>query len=317
LIPISFIIMHSMIFFVALLWFHRTNAFVPLSKNRYGLQFTHQEDSSSARHRQLTGMDMVLIPTFGRRPASGSRHYAATTTALQPVSDDLEGVPIPFVDRTTNTFIECYADCWCQLDGITYTVGVPCDTAVSICRMGPVGQLISLEEAEIDDVFSIAAAALRDEFDDELVLQRTPQTLTLVGELVDDDDDEDDEEDEDDDDLDHKDLNAEDDEDVGDGNDEEDESDESVELLMSFEHRGDEYVLVRMLDPVLLVGVSNEGGGPETMKRFLLTAEESDKIMPVLEDMFLEYNENRPDEDDDDDDDDDEDDDIEDFTVLD
>jgi Protein of unknown function (DUF3727) len=258
---------------------------------------------------------MVLIPTFGRRPA-GSRHYA--TTALHPVSADMEGVPIPFIDRTTNTFIDCYADCWCQLNGITYTVGVPCDTAVSICRMGPVGQLISLEEAEIDDVFSVAAAALQDEFDEELVLQRTPQTLTLAGELVDDDDDEDDEDDEDEDevqdDLEHKDS-TEDDEDVG---IEDEEGDESVELLMSFDHRGVEYVLVRMLDPVLLVGVLNDGEGPEIKKRYLLTAEESEKVMPMLEDMFLEYNElQSKNDDDDDDDDEDDDDDVADFTVLD
>jgi Protein of unknown function (DUF3727) len=305
--------MRTIVYVVAVLCILHTTAFAPLSRNRFPL-FTHQEDSSTRHeddphHRQH---QMVLIPrTFGRRSGTGFRHYA--TAALHPVSADMEGVPIPFIDRTTNTFIDCYADCWCQLDGITYTVGVPCDTAVSICRMGPVGQLITLDEAEIDDVFSVAAAALQDEFDEELVLQRTPQTLTLAGELVDDDDDDDDDEDDDDevqDELDHTDS-SEDDEDVG--TEEDEEGDESVELLMSFDHRGAEYVLVRMLDPVLLVGVLNDGEGPEIKKRYLLTVEESEKVMPVLEDMFLEYNDKAEDDDDDDDDDDD----IEDFTVLD
>ena len=54
-----------------------------------------------------------------------------------------------------------------------------------------------------------------------------------MGELEDDDDDEDDELDDEDDD---------------------DEESEEVEILLSFEHRGKEFNLVRLLDPVLLVG---------------------------------------------------------------
>ncbi len=102
------------------------------------------------------------------------------------------------------------------------------------------------------------------------MLQRTPQTLTLVGELEDDDEEEFEEDD---------DLSAEDD----DADDE-----EEVEVLLQFEHRGREYNLVRLLDPILLVGKVDENA-PEN--RILLTPEESDAVMPILEEMFLQFHE--------------------------
>lgn len=109
------------------------------------------------------------------------------------------------------------------------------------------------------------SAFLSSEFGEELVLQRTPQTLTLVGELEDDDD----EEFEEDDDI-----------------DEDDDEEEEVEVLLSFEHRGREYNLVRLLDPILLVGrVDDSAPG----NRLLLSADESDAVMPTLEEMFLEF----------------------------
>lgn len=63
-----------------------------------------------------------------------------------------------------------------------------------------------------------------------------------------------------------------------------DESEEEVEILVSFEEEGQEYHLVRLLDPVLLVGkIGNEN------TRILLTPEESDIVMPKLESMFMNY----------------------------
>jgi len=106
------------------------------------------------------------------------------------------------------------------------------------------------------------------EFGEELVLQRTPQTLTLVGEL------EDEEEFEEDDELSHS------------SEEDDAEEEEEVEVLLTFDHRGKEYNLVRLLDPILLVG-RDDPKVPEN--RVLLTAEESATVMPVLEDMFLEF----------------------------
>jgi len=100
-------------------------------------------------------------------------------------------------------------------------------------------------------------------------LQRTPQTLTLVGELEEDDEEEFEEDDS---------LEA---------SDGDEDGEEEVEVLLSFEHRGKEFNLVRLLDPILLVGRVDADGAPDN--RILLTAEESASVMPILEDMFLEF----------------------------
>jgi hypothetical protein len=64
---------------------------------------------------------------------------------------------------------------------------------------------------------------------------------------------------------------------------------EEVEVLLSFEENGIEYVLVRLLDPVLLVGKASADKNDQ--KCILLSEEEADKVMPALEKMFLEYQE--------------------------
>ena len=193
---------------------------------------------------------------------------------LTRVSDEDEGVPIPFVDTSGNSFIDCYADSIAAISGVQYTIGVPCDYCVALCYYDDTDNLVPVElnDKLLDDIFPVAENIVAEEFGEELVLQRTPQTLTLVGELEEDDD-----EDEDD-----------------DENDDEDDElytgEEEVEVLLSFEHRGTEFNLVRLLDPVLLVGKTD----PERPDlRILLTPEESDLVMPALEDMFLKYHEDR------------------------
>lgn len=65
---------------------------------------------------------------------------------------------------------------------------------------------------------------------------------------------------------------------------------EEVEILLSFEEDDVEYLVVRLLDPVLLVGKPMKG---EKNKCELLAPDESDKIMPILEDLFVKYQEER------------------------
>lgn len=193
---------------------------------------------------------------------------------LMRVAEEDEGVAIPFIEAGGNSFIECYADSIAMLGGVEYTIGVPCDYCVALCYFEPDGNLVPVElnDKLMDDIFPVAQNIVDEEFGEELALERTPQTLTLVGEL---------EEDETDDDMD---------------DDEEDEDEdavageEDVEVLLSFEHRGTEFNLVRLLDPVLLVGKRN-AERPEI--RDLLTPEESDRVMPLLEEMFLKYHEER------------------------
>ena len=200
------------------------------------------------------------VPTF-------ALHAGPT---LKRVEEEEEGIPIPFLDNDGSSFIECYADSVAVVEGEEYTIGVPCDYAVALCYFEDDNLLpVELSDSLMDDIFPIAENIVAEEFGEELALQRTPQTLTLVGEL---------EEDEDEDDMDDID-----DDDMEDG-------EEEVEVLLSFEHRGTEFNLVRLLDPILLVGKQD----PEREDiRKLLTPEESDKIMPILEDMFLEFHEDQ------------------------
>jgi Protein of unknown function (DUF3727) len=215
--------------------------------------------SSSQAKTTTTALNFASSGASSSKKKSGSSSTTSTTSIalkksngggsssskgaggpeLKRVSPDVEGIPIPFIDHTGTSFIECYADSVAHVNGVEYTIGVPCDYSVALCYFDAENNLIpvELDDALMDDIFPIAANIVAEEFDEELVLQRTPQTLTLVGELEDDDDEEQEEEEEED------------------GEDEDDENDEEeVEVLLTFEHRDKEYHLVRLLDPILLVG---------------------------------------------------------------
>jgi len=184
-----------------------------------------------------------------------------------PEDDD---TPIPFVDADGSQFIECYADSIAVVNSVKYTVGTPCDYPVALCYFDNDDQLIPIEldEELMDDIFPLAESIVEDEFGEELNLQRTSQTLTLMGELDDEEDEYDEEE------------------------EEGDEDEEEVEIMISFEHKEIEYSLVRLLDPVLLVAKSDPQNAG---KRILLDEEESNKVMPLLEDLFLQYQEEKED----------------------
>jgi hypothetical protein len=220
----------------------------------------------------LAARAFTTSPAFGRRQiAFAPPLFASIDNYLVRVPDDEDDTPIPFIDGDSSSFIECYADSVAFVEGVEYTIGIPCDYSVALCYFEGENLIpVELNDALMDDVFPIAETIVAEEFGEELVLQRTPQTLTLVGELDLDEGDEDDEDDEDDDD---------DDEDLEDG-------EEEVDVLLTFDHRGTEFNLVRLLDPILLVGKTD----PERPDmRNLLSPEESDKIMPILEEMFLEF----------------------------
>lgn len=275
-------------------------AFVP--SGAVSLKLVARTTSYDVHHKNL---HHVLPPAQQRLPLvvvwsqpsennDSDQTSSAMTTSLKRVPSELEGVPIPFVDPAASgsnalPFIECYADSICVIDNVEYTIAVPCDYSVALCYTedGTKDQLIPVELSDtetMDDLFPVAEAIVADEFGEELVLQRTPQTLTLVGEL----DDENEEEDDDDDDEEA---------------DEDEEEEEEVEVLLSFEHRDKEYLLVRIMDPILLVGKKPEKESDEvTMDmRVLLTPEQSDAVMPILEDMFLKFHNDQYEEEDEED----------------
>jgi len=190
-------------------------------------------------------------------------HSTKKKNSLQKLPET--DTPIPFIDLDTKSFIECFIDSVATLNEVEYTIGAPCDYSVALCYFEDDDQLvpIELDDELMDVIFPIAETIVEDEFGEELVLQRTPQTLTLVGELEEGGDEEEMWED-------------------AAGEDEE----EEVEILLSFEHEDTEFHLVRLLDPVLLVGKEHPDSGD---RRVLLTPEESDQVMPELEEIFLAY----------------------------
>lgn len=204
--------------------------------------------------------------TFTQNRIQDSRLYENTIHKV-PEDDD---TAIPFLDPISNTFIECYADSIAIVDGIEYTIGNPCDTAVALCYFDQDDNLIpiDLDGDMMDEVFPMVAAIVEDEFGEELVLERTPQTLTLVGELEEGEEDDDGEDEYE--------------EETG-------EDEEEVEILLSFEEDDVEYVLVKLLDPVLLVGKASDDENDQ--KCILLSEAEADKVMPSLEELFLKCKE--------------------------
>jgi len=234
----------------------RVDAFAPT-----GLPFvTTTTPSTNRRQRSSTGSSSSLLRAADKK------------TYLTRVSDEDEGVPIPFVDNAGNAFIDCYADSIASVNGVEYTIGVPCDYCVALCYYDNDNLVpVELNDDLMDDIFTVAENIVTEEFGEELSLQRTPQTLTLVGELEEEEEEEDDE----DDDLDDDEIYT---------------GEEEVEVLLSFDFRDKEFNLVRLLDPVLLVG-KTDAERPDL--RMLLTPEESDMVMPALEDMFLKYHEER------------------------
>jgi len=194
--------------------------------------------------------------------------FLVSDPKFEKINEDDDQV-IAFMDTTGERGIDCYIDSYATVDDVEYAIGSPCDYAVALCYFEGDEQLvpIELDDPLMEEIFPIAEEIIEDEFGEELVLLRTPQTLTLVGELE------------------ESEMDGEDEDDFGDGVNE---SEEEVEILISFEEDGQEYHLVRLLDPVLLVGkIGNEN------TRILLTPEESDIVMPKIEEMFMSYQEQR------------------------
>lgn len=233
------------------------------------------QSSRSLRTTSTTNDNLLAIEKC-TTTTSLTMSPAHSQDSLQKLPED-DDTPITFLDVDGSSFIECYADSVAVVNGVEYTIGSPCDNAVSLCYFDEDEQLIPIEldEPLMDDIFNIAARIVEDEFGEELSLQRTPQTLTLIGELEEGESDEEDEEDDD---------YADDDE-------------EDVEVLLAFEHEDTEYCLVRLLDPVLLVG---KAISVDDQRVKLLTTEESDEVMPILEEMFLKAQEEEEEEDEED-----------------
>ena len=200
---------------------------------------------------------------------------AANEGVVTRLESDPNEEPMAFIDLNgpgEPRWIDVVGDYMIKLNDVEYAIGVPCDYSVAICYFDDDDQLlpIDIDGEKMDEIFPICKDIITDEFGDELTLARTPQTLTLVGEL-----EEGEEED-----------NNEIYDEFLEENDGPEEDEEDVEMLLAFEVDGVEYNLVKLLDPVMLVAKI------DIENRFLiLNEEESESILPLLEEMFVEFEE--------------------------
>lgn len=130
--------------------------------------------------------------------------------------------PVILRDVDRGRAIECYTHSHARLsggdDGAQYIVCTPCDPCIEICEVGVDDEVYPLQEEDdrMDSLFPIAAGLLEE---DDLFIVRSAATLTLQGDLE----------------VDGEDETAEDEE------------------LASFEYEGAEYVILRIVAPLLLV----------------------------------------------------------------
>ena len=147
------------------------SAFVPPSHRRYSLPSASSEISTSLMKQQP-------IPTNNRRldPVFMAKEK------FEKIDDD-DDVVIAFMDDSGENGIDCYVDSYATVDGVEYTIGIPCDYTVALCYFEGDEQLvpIELDDPLMDEIFPIAEGIIEDEFGEELALLKTPQTLTLVG----------------------------------------------------------------------------------------------------------------------------------------
>lgn len=177
-----------------------------------------------------------------------------------------------------------------------YYIATPYDHEVALCEEslddGTI-RIVDPASAEMKELFEIPASILKDMFGTNLVLLKTPRTLTVIGDLnricqsirdgkpIDDY-------------LDKEFVNPyaknsgkesilENKEDnIRD--DETDDQENVAERLFSFEHEGRVYSLIRMLDQTIFVG-KDDPASPAP-RRLLLTSKESEKIIPQITKLF-------------------------------
>ncbi|KAG5178930.1 hypothetical protein JKP88DRAFT_264501 [Tribonema minus] len=202
----------------------------------------------------------------GARPALCRRQSTALLDSkLIEIPEERLSEVFRFFDPETSTVIDCYAENFAEIDGARYVVGFPVDDAVAIA-MEQDGDImpVPVDDELMDTLFPVLQKDL-EEAGAELVLKRTPVTLTLSG------------------------LEAYDDEDREDltGDDEGGDADnEDVELISELDINGEKFLLVKFLDPVLMVAKEVKGKGEVTYE--LLDADEDERVTALVEEMLTE-----------------------------
>ena len=161
--------------------------------------------------------------------------------------------------------LTCNVEYSMNVEGQDYVLLLPIDSPVEIFTWhGDESDEAAIpveDETEIDKIFDTARVVLQEQ---NLTLQRTAVTLTVVGELPE---------------FPEEDLSPD--------SDSEQESDfEELLWLTSFYHEEQEYAIYTPLDPFFILARMNDDGQPE-----LLSPEEFQKLeplLPMLEDQFFD-----------------------------
>jgi hypothetical protein len=138
-------------------------------------------------HQRYAASSEISPPLMKQQPIRTTHNMRLNpvfmaTQKFEKIDED-DDVIIAFMDESGENGIDCYVDSYATVDGVEYTIGIPCDYTVALCYFEGDEQLvpIELDDPLMDDIFPIAEGIIEDEFGEELALLRTPQTLTLVG----------------------------------------------------------------------------------------------------------------------------------------
>jgi uncharacterized protein YrzB (UPF0473 family) len=184
-----------------------------------------------------------------------------------PQPEDFDDAELVTLTDEAGRTLACYIEreLELKLDGKTYLLLLPVDAPIEIFAWNEddeIAELVSVEEdEEIDLIFADANAVLSEQ---NLTLKRSAFTLSAVGELPP---------------LDPNEV-------VTIEIDEEDENlePEEFQILARFYNEEQEYAICTPVDPLLFFGTADEKTNTVT----ILSAEEAERIQPLLEDMLLD-----------------------------
>uniref|UniRef100_A0A7S2V6D6 Uncharacterized protein n=1 Tax=Fibrocapsa japonica TaxID=94617 RepID=A0A7S2V6D6_9STRA len=242
---------------------------------------------------------------FGRIKQS-SLHAKKAEARIEDISEKKRNEIVILQEPETQRCIEAYINVKAFVDDQEYIIAYPCDWAVAMAAENEAGdlELVELDSPLMDELFPFLEQHLEQ---DDIHLFRTPVTLTLQGEFMDEvdaemEEDEEDEEEEEEDDEDVmseeelKKLGVEVIERPAEKVDVEEEiienepthdlakMEQEVDHIATFWYKDVEYSLMKMVDPVLMVAK------PDKVNRyFLLSEEEASKVNPLLEKLMLDH----------------------------
>lgn len=233
--------------------------------------------------------------------SAASRTAAEQTCELAEV--DPESMPVMVRDPDSDRAIECWLDSLATVregagdaEGGKYAIVYPCDVPVALAKTSGCFddvdddddddaafiegtpserpddeelELLDTDGPEMDVLFDVAAGVVSQAYDGEVEIVRSASYLTLQGDVdfLEEDDDE------------ARAARA-------DGGDDDEGND--LEPLLAFEHKGQEWELLRFVDPIMLlakiVAPAEDAAEPSYE---LLSEEESDRVMPVVEAQIL------------------------------